>query len=74
MIHERTADRIADAEAALDEYETLLRGGRTTETQMQSFLTKNPLIFGLQYANIRPQVEGPDEFKQLGSPSAAPAQ
>lgn len=59
VIHERTADRIADAQAALDEYERLLDGGRTTETQMQRFLTKNPLIFGLQYANIRPQVEGP---------------
>ncbi|HEY3549242.1 MAG TPA: Shedu anti-phage system protein SduA domain-containing protein [Propionicimonas sp.] len=59
VIHERTADRIADAEAALDEYGELLLGGHTTETQMQAFLAKNPLIFGLQYANIRAQVEGP---------------
>lgn len=59
VVHERTQDRIADARRALNRYETLLHGDGTTETQMQQFLSRNPLIFGLQYANIRPQVEGP---------------
>ena len=59
IVHERTQDRIADARHALDEYDALLRGEGATETQMQHFLSSNPLIFGLQYANIRPQVEGP---------------
>lgn len=59
VIHERTVDRIADAEAALAEYERLLSASDTTETDMQTYLTQNPLIFGLQYADIRPQVGGP---------------
>ncbi|WP_433169157.1 Shedu anti-phage system protein SduA domain-containing protein [Kribbella sp. CA-247076] len=59
VLHERIADRIADARRAIETYEHLLHTDTTTETQMQKFLSKNPLLFGLEYAAIRPQTRGP---------------
>jgi len=58
VLHERVGERIADAHRDLAAYEALLETG-ATETAMQAFLTQHPLLFGLEYASISPQVRGP---------------
>lgn len=58
VLHERIAERIEDAQCDLESYESLLVGD-AHETDMQKFLTAHPLLFGLEYASIRPQVRGP---------------
>lgn len=59
ILHERIGDRISDASREIERYEELLQADGTTETQMQQFLSTHPLLFGLEYAAIRPQVQGP---------------
>ena len=59
VLHERIADRVSDARRALRRYEELLGEDGTTETDMQRFLSQHPLLFGLEYAGIRPQTQGP---------------
>lgn len=59
VLHERVAERIADARQDLDEYRALLDDPNTRESDMQQFLTTHPLLFGLEYASIRPQQSGP---------------
>ena len=59
VLHERIADRVSDARGALRRYEELLGEDSTTETDMQRFLSQHPLLFGLEYAAIRPQTHGP---------------
>lgn len=59
VLRERLEDRVADARADLRAYQELLAGQETTETDMQRFLADHPLLFGLEYASIRPQTAGP---------------
>jgi hypothetical protein len=59
VLHERLSDRISDVRRALRRYEELLDEDGTTETDMQRFLSQHPLLFGLEYAGIRPQTRGP---------------
>jgi len=59
VLHERVADRVADARRDLDAYRTLLDNRAASETDMQAFLATHPLLFGLEYASIRPQQSGP---------------
>jgi hypothetical protein len=59
VLRERVEDRVADARDDLSAYQELLAGERTTETDMQRFLAEHPLLFGLEYASIRPQTAGP---------------
>ncbi|MGW1341329.1 Shedu anti-phage system protein SduA domain-containing protein [Kribbella sp. NPDC002412] len=59
VLHERVADRVSDARRALERYQELLGENGTTETDMQRFLSQHPLLFGLEYAGICPQTQGP---------------
>jgi hypothetical protein len=59
VLRERVGERVADARRDLDDYRTLLENGGTSETDMQEFLTTHPLLFGLEYASIRPRQSGP---------------
>jgi hypothetical protein len=59
VLHERVAERIADARHDLDSYRELLGSRTVSETHMQQFLATHPLLFGLEYASIRPQQSGP---------------
>lgn len=59
VLGERLTDRLNDAREVVHGYEALLQDPSTSETDMQRYLTQNPLLFGLQYATIRPQVNVP---------------
>ncbi|NRQ49199.1 Shedu anti-phage system protein SduA domain-containing protein [Aeromicrobium stalagmiti] len=59
VLHERVAERVADAGRDLEAYRTLLNNPLASETNMQDFLATHPLLFGLEYASIRPQQSGP---------------
>lgn len=59
VLRERLEDRVSDARDDLAEYQELLAADMTTETDMQRFLADHPLLFGLEYASIRPQTGGP---------------
>jgi hypothetical protein len=59
VLHERVTDRVADARRDLDAYRSLLNHPGASETDMQEFLATHPLLFGLEYASIRPQQSGP---------------
>ena len=59
VVGERVEARIADARRQIAEYRGLLEDQASTETDMQVFLTKHPLLFGLEYSRIRPQAFGP---------------
>jgi hypothetical protein len=59
ILRERVADRIADARRDLDTYRALLDNPAASETDMQAFLATHSLLFGLEYASIRPQQSGP---------------
>lgn len=59
VLHERVAERVADAGRDLENYRSLLDNPCATETDMQDFLATHPLLFGLEYASIRPQQSGP---------------
>lgn len=59
VLHERVAERVADAERDLQRYRALLDNPSSSETDMQNFLATHPLLFGLEYASIRPQQSGP---------------
>jgi hypothetical protein len=59
VLRERIEDRVCDARRDLDAYSALLANAKTTETDMQRFLAGHPLLFGLEYASIRPQTTGP---------------
>lgn len=59
VMHERVADRVADASRDLRAYRELLDSPTSSETDMQDFLATHPLLFGLEYASIRPQQSGP---------------
>lgn len=52
---ERTADRIADARAAMTAYQALLDDPNTGETAMQTFIEENLWLLGLDYAKMIPQ-------------------
>jgi hypothetical protein len=55
VLAERTAERIADARAAMAAYQTLLDDPGTGETRMQEFIEKNLWLLGLDYAKMVPQ-------------------
>jgi hypothetical protein len=55
VLHERVAERVGDARRDLDAYQALLEDRAARETDMQEFLATHPLLFGLEYASIRPQ-------------------
>lgn len=55
VLAERTADRIADARAAMAAYEALLADPNIHETPMQEFIEKNLWLLGLDYAKMIPQ-------------------
>lgn len=59
VLHERVAERVADARHDLDAYRTLSDSPAASEADMQEFLATHPLLFGLEYASIRPQKSGP---------------
>jgi hypothetical protein len=59
VLAERTAQRIADARAAIASYSELLRDPASTETAMQNFIEANPWLLGLDYAAIRARSRGP---------------
>lgn len=59
VLHERVNERVADARRDLKTYRALLDDRATSETDMQDFLATHPLLFGLEYASIRPQQSGP---------------
>jgi len=59
VLHERVAERVADARRDLDAYRALMDNRATNETIMQNFLATHSLLFGLEYASIRPQQSGP---------------
>jgi hypothetical protein len=59
VLHERITERISDARRALTRYNELLEDSNSTETDMQNYLASRPLLFGLDYANVRPQTSGP---------------
>lgn len=59
VLHERVAERVADARRHLNAYRSLLNNPGASETDMQEFLATHPLLFGLEYASIRPQQPGP---------------
>lgn len=52
VLAERTADRIADARAAMAAYQELLDNPKTGETRMQEFIEKNLWLLGLDYAKM----------------------
>ncbi|GAB3263676.1 Shedu anti-phage system protein SduA domain-containing protein [Nocardioides dilutus] len=59
VLSERIEDRLEDARRDLAGYRALLVKPKATETDMQRYLAEHPLLFGLQYARIRPQLRGP---------------
>jgi hypothetical protein len=59
VLHERVAERVADARLDLKAYRALLESRAASETDMHDFLATHPLLFGLEYASIRPQQSGP---------------
>jgi hypothetical protein len=59
VLHERVTERLADARRDLEAYRSLLNSSEASETDMQEFLATHPLLFGLEYASIRPQQSGP---------------
>ena len=59
VLHERVAERVADARRDLDTYRALFDNRAANETDMQDFLATHSLLFGLEYASIRPQQSGP---------------
>ncbi len=59
VLHERVTERIADAGRDLQAYRLLLNNPVASESDMQEFLATHPLLFGLEYASIRPQQSGP---------------
>jgi Shedu protein SduA, C-terminal len=54
VLAERTADRIADARAAMAAYEELLDDPAVRETEMQAFIAQNLWLLGLDYAKMTP--------------------
>jgi predicted outer membrane protein len=57
VLQERAHDRLADARAAADEFEELLRS--SGETALHEFLELNPWLLGLDYAQVRPRQQVP---------------
>jgi hypothetical protein len=55
VLAERTADRVADARAAMTAYQALLDDPEIHETPMQEFIEKNLWLLGLDYAKMIPQ-------------------
>jgi hypothetical protein len=55
VLAERTADRVADARAAMTAYQALLDDPTIHETPMQEFIEKNLWLLGLDYAKMIPQ-------------------
>jgi hypothetical protein len=55
VLAERTADRIADARAAMAAYQALLADPNIHETPMQEFIERNLWLLGLDYAKMIPQ-------------------
>jgi Domain of unknown function (DUF4263) len=55
VLGERLEERLNDAESAASEYQELLAGKKTTETDLQHFLEQNPWLLGLEYARVRPR-------------------
>lgn len=53
VLVQRTTDRIADARAAMADYERLLTNPATNETTMQRFIESNLWLLGLDYAHMR---------------------
>lgn len=65
VLTERMPERVFDARSTVQEYEHLLAGPATTETDMQHFIEANPWLLGLDYAVMRPRqpiVEGTVDF------------
>ncbi len=58
VIVERTPQRIADARAAMGDYEALLAGG-AGETELQRFIERTPWLLGLEYTRVRHRHEVP---------------
>lgn len=48
VLHERVAERVADARRNLDAYRALLDNPAASETGMQDFLAPHSLLFGLE--------------------------
>jgi hypothetical protein len=59
VLAERTAQRVADARAAIATYSELLADPASNETAMQNFIEANPWLLGLDYAAIRARSRGP---------------
>jgi hypothetical protein len=59
VLGERLSERIADTRRQLDAYQTLISTRGATETDVQSFLERNPWIVGLPYVGARARVEIP---------------
>jgi hypothetical protein len=55
VLAERTAERVADARAAMAEYQALLDSPNVDETRMQEFIARNLWLLGLDYAKMIPQ-------------------
>lgn len=55
VLAERTAERVADARAAMAAYQALLDDPTSHETRMQEFIEKNLWLLGLDYAKMIPQ-------------------
>jgi hypothetical protein len=55
VLAERTAERVADARAAMEAYQALLDDPTVNETRMQEFIEKNLWLLGLDYAKMTPQ-------------------
>jgi hypothetical protein len=53
VLTERIPERLGDARRAVEDYEALLAGPRTTETDMQSFIESNLWLLGLDYGEMR---------------------
>jgi hypothetical protein len=59
VLGERLSERIADTRRQLDAYQALISSAGATETDVQSFLERNPWIVGLPYVGARARVEIP---------------
>lgn len=54
---DQLAGRIQDARAAARDYRDLLAEPRASETDFQDFIKQNPLLLGLEYAEVMPRAQ-----------------